>query len=108
MVIQRARGRTHRAAYHGPGPSCANAFIIFFPSPFLFDVAKDMFYLFLSEEGDGEDASEHGQKCGGFLVVFFGWFFFFFFFSSLPTAEPAASAVTQRAGCCCGVCKRHS
>lgn len=63
-------------------------------------MAKDMFYLFFSEEGDGEDASEHGQKCG---VVFF-----LLFFSSLPTAEPAASVVTQHAGCCCGVCKHYS
>lgn len=71
MVIQRARGRTHRAAYHGPGPSYSNAFIIFFPSHFLFDMAKDMFYLFFSEEGDGEDASEHGQNCGvGFFCCF--------------------------------------
>lgn len=34
-------------------------------------MAKDMFYLFFSEEGDGEDASEHGQKCGvGFFCCF--------------------------------------
>lgn len=102
MVIQRARGRTRRVAYRGPGPSCANA--SFFLSLSLFDMAKDVFYLFFSEEGDEEDASEHGQKCF-FLLFFCVWFFFF---SSLPTAEPAASVVTQRTGWCCGVCKRYS